>query len=178
MQVKRLASLALAGAVAIFAACSDEVLDPLALDYGPPLRVTETLTPECDLISFSGFLHGDAISSVSLFGGEVTLNVAAFRNFPAGVVNATALDTDRFADGEQFGDWWDDMQSQIRSFPRHHGGFSKGFSTPNTVGTLRVSKHHAVPPCQIDSGTYYRETLDARGGIRTRTPFPRRDFKE
>jgi hypothetical protein len=49
---------------------------------------------ECEVIDFSQFTHADAITSIDLFGGDITINVTATRNAPAENVNATAYDTD------------------------------------------------------------------------------------
>ena len=49
---------------------------------------------ECEVIDFEQFTHAEGITSISLFGGDITIGVTAFRNSPGGVVNATAYDTD------------------------------------------------------------------------------------
>ncbi|UCF18459.1 MAG: hypothetical protein JSU87_10965 [Gemmatimonadota bacterium] len=79
-------------AVVVAASCSDnEQTSPTGI---MPNFVETTNSQECDVIDFNGFSHGDAITSVSLFGGDVTLSVSAFRNSPSGAVNATAYDTE------------------------------------------------------------------------------------
>ena len=63
----------------------------LTLMFGAATGYAQSL--ECEVIDFNDFTHADAITSISLFGGDVTLNVTAVRNDPSGAVNATAYDT-------------------------------------------------------------------------------------
>ena len=56
--------------------------------------VAQDANQVCEEIDFNQFSHGDAIQTLSLFGGALTLNVTALRNSPAGAVNVTAYDTE------------------------------------------------------------------------------------
>lgn len=51
---------------------------------------------ECEVVDFNQFQHGDAITSLSLFGGTLSLTLEALRNDPAGPVDPTAYDTERW----------------------------------------------------------------------------------
>ena len=51
-------------------------------------------TDDCEVIDFDQFTHSDSITQLSLFGGSLTLDVAAFRNLPADNVDPTAYHTD------------------------------------------------------------------------------------
>jgi hypothetical protein len=68
---------------------------------------------ECDVIDFNGFSHGDAITSVSLFGGDAVLTVTAWRKSPEADVNATAYDTEIFTDATKPNNTHRDTQKAI-----------------------------------------------------------------
>ncbi|MDH3458479.1 MAG: hypothetical protein OER90_16675, partial [Gemmatimonadota bacterium] len=53
------------------------------------------------------------ITSVALFGGEATLSFSAFRDSPAGAVNATAYDTDLWDGASRPNNTHNDTQKQI-----------------------------------------------------------------
>jgi len=53
---------------------------------------------QCETVDFNSFEHGDAIETLSLFGGTLLLSVEALRNDPAGAVDATAYDTELWDD--------------------------------------------------------------------------------
>jgi hypothetical protein len=68
----------------------------LSILLGPWAPAVLAQESNCEVIDFNELSHGDAITSLSLFGGSFTLDVTALRNSPAGAVDATAYDTERW----------------------------------------------------------------------------------
>lgn len=98
--MRRVTGWAALAALVIAMGCSDQVTEPgLAGDDLTPLfgnhngNGNHDDAPMCDVVDFSEFTHADPITALSLFGGEVILDVAAVRNTPGGAVDATAYDT-------------------------------------------------------------------------------------
>jgi cysteine-rich repeat protein len=54
--------------------------------------------PVCETVDFEQFEHAEAITSLSLLGGTLVLSVDAQRDNPAGAVDPTAYDTERWDD--------------------------------------------------------------------------------
>lgn len=83
-------------ALAAMAGCADSGPDgtvgPLGHDL-PLLARTTAAAQSCEIVDFNAFTHGDAITTLSLFGGDAVLTVTAYRN-DGGAVDATAYDTE------------------------------------------------------------------------------------
>jgi hypothetical protein len=84
---------------------------------------------ECEIIDFDNLNleHGDAVTSLSLFGGTLSLTLDAIRNDPAGAVDPTAYDTERWdnAGDPPPGTSHDDTQRAIGCNPAQNGGLGE-----------------------------------------------------
>jgi cysteine-rich repeat protein len=82
---------------------------------------------ECETIDFNNFQHGDAVTSLSLFGGSLSLTLDALRNDPAGAVDPTAYDTERWdnAGNPPPNSSHNDTQRAILCNPAQNGGIGE-----------------------------------------------------
>ena len=93
MECRTLNTLVAVGACVLAAGCADSGNERVTSPLLPMLQPTSTTAPSCEVVDFNAFAHGDAISALSLFGGEVVLSLSAFNG---GDVDATAYDTERW----------------------------------------------------------------------------------
>ena len=66
----------------------------LALALGVAGSQAAGAATQCEVVDFNELSHGDAIDSLLLFDGTLSLSVEALRNEPAATVSATAYDTE------------------------------------------------------------------------------------